>query len=116
MGRPADLAAETIEWLHDRETALWYLAVLAYGIGDTVTTAVGVGLRRVAEAGPVVEGLLAGAGLPGFLAFKLVMLGLFYAAWRALSSPGRAAIPFVLAVVGTGVTAWNCAVIAIVVL
>lgn len=111
-GRLERATGETVWWIHEREPQLWALAVLSYGVGDGVTTAVGLGFEETSEAGVVVEGILAGFGIPGFLAFKLAMLGLFYGAWRLLASPGRAAIPFVLAVVGVSVTVWNCMVIS----
>jgi len=112
-GRLEEVTSDTVWWVHERERQLWLLAVLSYGVGDGITTAVGVGFEATSEAGVVVEGILAGFGVPGFLAFKLAMLGLFYGAWRLLASPGRAAIPFSLAVVGVSVTVWNCMVISV---
>lgn len=89
------------------ERWLWVVAVLTYGVGDTATTLVGLESGSVAEAGPVAGSLIGAYGAPGFLLLKLCTLALFFAAWYALRSPSRAAVPLAVAVAGTLITAWN---------
>lgn len=93
--------------LRNRQRALWLLAILFYGIGDTVTTRIGWSAEHTAEAGPIALPLIETAGIGGLVALKLVFFGLCYLAWYLVESPGRVAIPLALAVAGIGVTLWN---------
>lgn len=95
------------------ERDLWFGGIAFYGIGDTITTVLGLTAGRVIEAGPLVGSMLDQFGLPGlFLVKGLSLLG-FYAFWRGLRSPGRVGIPLALVLVGVVVTAWNCIVLAL---
>ena len=91
---------------------LWFVAILLYGLGDTATTYVGLSTAGVAEAGPVAGPLMEAYGRRALLAVKVVLFALFFAAWRSLRPPVRAAIPLALVVVGATVTAWNLVVVA----
>lgn len=93
------------------ERLLWLAALAFYGIGDSVTTLVGLAAGEVAEAGPVAGTVIDGVGTPGFLALKLVTLCGFYGLWSILRTAGRVAVPLALAVVGVVVTTWNVVVI-----
>jgi hypothetical protein len=104
--------AEFPTGLTEYEGTVWVLAVLAYGVGDTLTTYVGLRSGRAAEAGPLAAPLVEGYGIFGLVVLKLVTLGLFYAAWRVARPPARFAVPLAVAVVGVGVTAWNLAVVS----
>ncbi|MFB6154696.1 MAG: DUF5658 family protein [Haloferacaceae archaeon] len=106
-----DTFAATFESLRRRQAELWLAALLLYGVGDGVTTVVGVRSAEVAEAGPIATTLLDGAGLYGFVALKFAFLAASFAVWWALDTPGRVAVPASLAVVGTVVTVWNVHVI-----
>ncbi|WP_196219644.1 HalX domain-containing protein [Halorubrum sp. BV1] len=54
--------------------ALWFVAALAYGAGDVVSTLYAtVAVPGLIEGNPVVGGLLATVGIPGFLALKLLV-------------------------------------------
>ncbi|WP_256403028.1 HalX domain-containing protein [Halorubrum salinum] len=54
--------------------ALWFVAALAYGVGDVVSTLYAtVAVPGLIEGNPVVGGLLATVGVPGFLALKLLV-------------------------------------------
>jgi hypothetical protein len=96
----------------DRESALWAVAVLAYGVGDLTTTWLGLTAGTVAEAGPLAAPAVERAGIAGLAGLKATTLVAFYLLWRQWPTPRRAAIPIALAVVGTGVTAWNVWVLA----
>jgi hypothetical protein len=96
-----------IDSLRRRQRELWVAAVLLYGVGDGVTTAIGTEAADVAEAGPVAAAFLEGAGVDGIVLLKVVLFGVSFAVWWAITTPGRVAVPLSLAVVGAVVTAWN---------
>jgi hypothetical protein len=94
------------------DRALWALAVLLYGVGDTVTTFWGLSTSGVSEAGVVAGPLIEAQGPHALLGIKIAVFLGFYLVWQLLRTPGRVAVPFALAVVGGVVTAWNLLVIA----
>lgn len=98
--------------VRERQTLLWGAAVLFYGVGDAVTTVAGLRADAAAEAGPLALFALAGGGVAGFLLAKLLFIGVCFALWRAVRTPGRVAVPLALAVAGVLVTAWNLTVLA----
>lgn len=104
--------------LPDRTTTvgiLWGLAIVVYGVGDLVSTLVGLQLGA-AESNPIPAALIELA--PGFLAvtvvltlYKAASIALFAAfAWR-LPSPYGPTVPIALSIVGIGVVGWNASVI-----
>jgi len=95
----------------ERSRSVWLLAVLTYGVGDSLTTVVGTAGASAAEAGPLAAAFLDAWGVGGLLLLKGLVLAAFYALWRALDTPGRVAVPLSLAAVGTAVTAWNLSVL-----
>jgi len=99
------------EALSGRASLLWGGAFLLYGVGDTVTTTVGLATGGVAEAGPVAAPLLEAYGVVALPAVKAVVFALFFVVWLALRRPGRGAVPLALAVVGGLITVWNLVVI-----
>jgi hypothetical protein len=104
---------ELLAALADRERELWVAAVLCYGVGDTLTTFVGLSATTgsVAEAGPVAGPFMAAHGHLALLAVKAVIFVGFYLVWLLLRTPGRAAVPLALSVVGATVSLWNIVVI-----
>lgn len=86
---------------------LWLIACFFFGVGDVVTTGVGVGIVGVAESNPFITTLLQQYGFSALGALKLGTLGGCYFVWRHLSRPHCVGIPLGLAVVGVSVTAWN---------
>lgn len=95
----------------DNQTLLWILAVVLYGVGDTVTTLAGLQSDGAAEGGPVALYALSQGGVPGFLLLKVGFIGVCVGLWYLLRTPSRVAIPLALVVVGAVVTVWNLAVI-----
>lgn len=90
-----------------RRDVLWLLAILTFGVGDLLTTAVGfhVGLM---EANPVYAGLETVAHpLLYALAGKTAFIMLALAAYRLVPKSVSVGIPIGLCAVGVGVTAWN---------
>ena len=94
-----------------RQELLWGAAVLFYGVGDAVTTVAGIRADSATEAGPVALSALASGGVAGFLLVKLLFIGVCFALWRVVRTPGRVAVPLALAVAGLLVTAWNLTVL-----
>jgi len=97
--------------VRERPRSVWLLAVLTYGVGDALTTVVGTAGASAAEAGPLAAAFIDAWGVGGLLLLKGLTLAAFYALWHTLDTPGRVAVPLSLAVVGTGVTAWNLSVL-----
>lgn len=91
---------------------LWLVAVLFFGVGDLVTTAVGLSVPGVVEVDPVARQLLAQFGLPALLALKAVALAGGYVAWTLVPHPYRKGVPLGLIALGVAVTAWNAFVVA----
>lgn len=112
-GRPsgATALARGVRQLSAAETPLWLAAVVLYGVGDFVTSSVGIGTGRAAEAGPVAVGLVDHYGLVGLLALKVGTFALAYAVWRLARASDRVAVPLALVVVGAAVTLWNLLVL-----
>ena len=104
-------ADERIEELAARERSLWVAAFLLYGVGDTVTTFVGLSTAGVAEVGPLAGPLIDAYGRYALLAIKAVTFALFVGLWSVLRPPARTAVPLAMVVVGTAVTAWNAIMI-----
>lgn len=100
-----------VTWLVRRERALWVVVLLSYGVGDLLTTLVGLSTGRGAEAGPVAAELVAEFGLPVLVVLKLASIGAFYLLWRLLGWPARVAVPMGVAGTGVFVTAWNVVVL-----
>ncbi|AGB15560.1 hypothetical protein Halru_0940 [Halovivax ruber XH-70] len=105
-------ASSWVAWLRGHERTLWVIALCFYGVGDAITTGIGLWGVEAVEVGPVVAPLVERYGPVGLLAAKGATLAAFYGLWRAISTPKRVAIPFALAVVGTAVTGWNVGVVS----
>ena len=105
-------AEGTLDWLEESGGTLWIAAILCYGVGDTVTTFVGLSTGGVAEVGPIAGPLMEAYGREALLGIKAVTFGAAYAVWASLRTPGRVAVPLALTVVGAVVTTWNAIVIA----
>jgi hypothetical protein len=91
---------------------LWFLAAITYGFGDIVSTALAVlGGSGIAEANPLVAGVLASYGLPGFLVVKFVILvALLWISVDGARSSDRFSYywpPLVATLLGGALTGWN---------
>lgn len=95
----------------DRQPVLWLLAVLFYGVGDTVTTFAGLRDGTIGEAGPVAARVLGYGGIEGLMLLKLALFVVSFGVWYLARTPGRVAIPLALAVTGALVTSWNAVVL-----
>jgi len=96
-----------------RDSVLWVGAILFWGLGDTLTTAVGLSSGVTREVGPVSVHVL-GIGGVGLLAvFKIVCLFAAFGWWYYWPSGNRVGIPAGLALVGVSITVWNVALITV---
>jgi hypothetical protein len=86
---------------------LWSVAVLGFGVGDVVTTAVGLQVVGVVELNPLVAGLFRSSILGTMVALKLFVLCVAYLLCRRLPRGTAVGIPLGLAVLGVFVTVWN---------
>lgn len=102
-----------LSWLGDRERTLWFLAIALYGVGDGLTTAIGLWAVGATEVGPVVGPMVSVFGIVGLFLAKVLTVAVFYLVWYVLTSPARVAIPLAIAVVGALVTGWNAGVILV---
>ncbi|ADE03289.1 DUF5658 family protein [Haloferax volcanii] len=95
------------------DAILWGAAALTCGLGDYVTTVLGVRTAGVQEGNPLVRRLSGGDPGPGsFAVLKLVSVALFFAAYWALKpAVARLAVPLSLTVLGAVVTARNARII-----
>lgn len=91
----------------DRTEVLWVLAFLLYGIGDTVTTLVGLRAEGIEEVGPVALYAMELGGDLGFFFLKIGFLSACFLVWWQLETHARVAIPLALIVAGAAVTTWN---------
>lgn len=95
---------------------LWVVAVAFYGVGDLVTTVIGIRMSGVVEIGPVAGPMLAEYGVEGLLVLKILTIAGGYGVWQLLPAPHRTGVPLGLAVVGMGVTGWNTLIVSTVLL
>ncbi|POG56862.1 DUF5658 family protein [Haloferax marisrubri] len=95
------------------DAILWGSAALAYGLGDYVTTVLGVRMAGVQEGNPIVRLVSGGDPGPGsFAVLKLVSVALFFAAyWMLRPASARLAVPISLTLLGAVVTARNVRII-----
>ncbi|WP_058826875.1 DUF5658 family protein [Haloferax sp. Q22] len=95
------------------DAILWGAAALAYGLGDYVTTVLGVRMAGVQEGNPVVRLISGGDPGPGsFAVLKLVSVALFFATyWVLRPAVARLAVPISLTFLGAVVTVRNVRII-----
>ncbi|QSG02187.1 DUF5658 family protein [Natranaeroarchaeum sulfidigenes] len=101
----------------EAESALWVLAIAFYGVGDLVSTIVGLWLGAT-EGNPLPAALVdAAPGLVGaavvLTVWKVLVLAGFVLLARRLRSIHRLVVPGTLAVLGVVVVAWNTTVLVV---
>ncbi len=95
---------------------LWLLAIVFFGLGDLITTSIGISVVGVVEAGPVTAPLLQRYGLSAIVPLKSLVFGCGYLAWKFVPQPHCVGIPLALSLVGISVTGWNIHVLVLAVL
>lgn len=99
--------AETVEPGRSTEVRLWLVAVALFGIGDLVTTTVGISVAGAREAGPLTAMLLDRYGFESMVVSKSLVLGGFYLVWQRTPREYRVGVPLGLAALGGLVVCWN---------
>ena len=86
---------------------LWLLAILFYGIGDLLTTVVGLSSGTLVEASPLVIPVIERFGLIALFGLKSLVFGFTGLLWWFTPYPESLGVPLGLAVIGLLVTGWN---------
>jgi hypothetical protein len=102
---------DPIERLAGYTPEIWALSVAFYGVGDLLTTLIGLYGGRATEAGVVAAALVEGYGIAAVVPLKLGSLLLFYLLWRVAPRPHAVGVPLGLAALGGALTAWNAFVL-----
>lgn len=100
-------ASNVIRRLRITQPWLWMTAVVAFGVGDVVTTTIGLSMAGVHEAGPLTSVFIEQHGLSAMIAVKTTVLGVFYGCWKVMSREYRVGIPLGLTLLGLVVVWWN---------
>ena len=114
--RAAGGSSVSLPPLYRRDSAgfygLWFLAAATYGFGDIVSTLLAVVTSPgIVESNPIVAGVLANYGIPGFLVVKFaILLVLVWISVGGARDGDRFTYywpPIVATLLGTGLTGWN---------
>lgn len=88
----------------------WTGAVALFGVGDVMTTAVGLSVGA-GEVGPLAAHAIEGLGLPGMVMLKILTIAGFYILFRIVPEPYNVGVPLGLTTLGLFVVVWNTAII-----
>jgi len=99
--------ASSVAPLADRQVALWVTGVLFFGVGDLLTTVVGLQVGGVIERNAVPAFLIERYGFAAMLGLKCLALGGCFVLWRVARRPHCLGVPLGLALLGVAVTLWN---------
>lgn len=92
---------------------LWLGSILFFGVGDLLTTAIGLATVGVFELNSVAASLDQQFGFVAMVALKFGILAGCYLLWQVMPRPHRDGIPLGLASLGVLVTAWNLHVLMV---
>lgn len=102
---------DIIDVLVELSPWLWITAVLFFGIGDMITTFVGLYMEWAVEAGPVASWLINQYGIEMLFLLKVVTFLAFYKFWKLIPDPYNIGIPLGLTILGAEVTVWNISIL-----
>lgn len=103
-GQDADA---TVAALVKLEPALWGAAILFFGVGDLVTTSIGLQDGQLVEVGPVAAPVIARYGLAAIIPLKVATFTGCIGFWLWTPRPYNVGVSLGLAVTGILVTGWN---------
>jgi hypothetical protein len=109
---PNSVSWQQSDKLDTLEGWLWLIAVLFFGVGDVVTTGIGLDLTGVSEIGPL-RSVILRHGVFAIVGLKLVTFAACYVLWRVVPRPHAVGVPLGLALLGVPVTGWNVAVLVL---
>lgn len=105
---------DAVAVLEDATTELWLIALVAFGIGDVVTTMVGLSAGHLAEVGPFVAPVIDEYGVAALVVLKTAAFGIAGMLWWYTPRPHAVGVPLGLASLGVLVTGWNAYLLLIV--
>lgn len=116
MGEPAEntLLLDWFDFPEAFDPGLWTMAIAFFGVGDLLTTAIGLSFQRPVEAGPMTAIAIDHYGLQIVVPLKLLTIALAYLLWRHTPSPQDIGVPLGLATLGVLVTLWNLTILVVV--
>jgi uncharacterized membrane protein len=82
------------------EGMIWYVAFLTWGVGDIVTTHIGLQEQGIVESNPIAEAIYDAAGTPGMMIVKLLLLLIALEIYRVHPDDYRKGIPIGFALLG----------------
>lgn len=94
---------------------LWLAAIAFFGIGDVLTTGIGLGIDGIREVGPLTGVVIEQYGPLSMVATKIGIFCSSYALWAVAPRPSRVGIPLGLTILGIVVVGWNLFVIAFII-
>lgn len=86
---------------------LWVIAIVFFGIGDAVTTGMGLSSGHLVEAGPIAALVIRHFGVAALVGLKIAAFGVCFTLWLLVSRPSAVGVPLGIATFGVIVTAWN---------
>lgn len=99
--------AGTIELIERARVFLWTVSLVFYGLGDTLTTYVGLEQSYIVEVGPVAGPVIREYHVLGMVGLKSVVFGLCVGMYVLAPKPFHVGVPLGLAGVGVVLTVWN---------
>ena len=101
-----------MEFEEDTRGRLWASATLTFGVGDLVTTLVGIALLGAVEANPLPAAIINEVGLWILVPLKALSLLAFAALYLTAPREWRVGVPIALTLVGLLILANNLHVLA----
>lgn len=91
----------------DIEASAWVAAILMFGVGDVVTTLVGISAFGAVEASPVAGPVVETIGLWTLVPLKAATLVAFYGLFTYAPTDYREGVPLGLTLLGSAAVGWN---------
>lgn len=89
------------------DAQLWLIAVLFFGIGDVVTTSLGLWVAGVIEMHPIAAYAFQHSVFWAMTVLKGIALASCYLLWKLTPRPYCVGVPLGLVILGVLITAWN---------
>lgn len=103
----------SVDLLDSVALELWILAVVFFGIGDLLTTNIGLVNGWAAEVSPLGAFFVSEFGLSALVPLKFGVFVLCLGLWKLVPRPQAVGVPLGLATLGVLVTTWNTAVLLV---
>lgn len=101
----------SVDLLESATGELWLIGIIFFGVGDLLTTNVGLTTGWAVEVSPIGAIFIQEFGLAAMYPLKLSVFVVCFALWRVTPRPHAAGVPLGLAVLGVLVTTWNLGVL-----